>query len=262
MRILIAALLAGVTLAHAGQGQAAQYARSTGTDHQIGQFTFRADDVYIVRVAPFNITYIEFPRGERVTSIGAGDTESYELNRLQSGRVVTIKPRLGETPRASMTVITSRNTYTFRFEPSRKPDLRVRFDHGGAGLSLESRRRDFIDRTYGVQPTGQQVNKRYSIAGKTDFRPVAVWDDGVHTYMQFSAIQKRPAVFGVRSGGKEETVNVTQHPNHLIQVHATGAFFTLRIGEDALCIRNDAWTLSIPTPDAGSDTETPARSES
>lgn len=244
-------LIAGLAALGIGIGlhcvaEAAQTARSTGTDRQIGQYTFKPDEVYILRVAPFNISYIEFPRGERVTSIGAGDTESYEVNRLQSGRVVTIKPRLGETPRASMTVITTRNTYTFRMEPSRNPDLRVRFDHGPIGDPLQSRRRAFIDGTSGVQPTGQQRNTAYSQAGETDFAPVAVWDDGVHTYMQFSPIQKRPAVFGVRDGGKEETLNITQHPNHLIQVHATGAFFTLRIGDEALCIRNDAWPLSKP----------------
>ena len=233
-------------LAAAGTAGAAQYARSTGVDRQIGQYRFKPDEVYILRVAPFNISYIEFPRGERVTSIGAGDTESYEVNRLQSGRVVTIKPRLGETPRASMTVITTRHTYTFRMESSRNPDLRVRFDHGPIGNTLQQRRRAFVDRTEGVQPTGARRNTDYSRAGEADFAPVAVWDDGVHTYMQFSPIQKRPAVFGVREEGREETVNVTQHPNHLIQIHTVGAYFTLRIGDQALCIRNDNWSLSKP----------------
>lgn len=47
----------------------------------------------------------------------------------------------------------------------------------------------------------------YEISGDRVIRPIAVYDDGAHTYLKWSEAQPLPAVFLVRGAGNEEVVN-------------------------------------------------------
>lgn len=241
-KIVLAAALAGFL--PAGNADALQQPKRTGGDALIGAYKYAPNEVYGLHVSPLNITYIEFPRGERVQSIGAGDTESYEFHRLEAGNVVTVKPATQRPTRTNMTIITNRRTYSFQIIPrGRSGYYRVSFEYPpepDAGPTGGS----FLDQTTGITPTGTPINKNYVKAGDATFSPVGMWDDGVHTYIQFSPTQPRPAVFRVDANGFEETINVTQHPNHLIQIHGLSPEWTLRIGDQALCVKNKS--MSYP----------------
>lgn len=48
---------------------------------------------------------------------------------------------------------------------------------------------------------------RYKVSGNRGLRPVAIHDDGTHTYIQWDARQPIPAVFSLDDLGREEMVN-------------------------------------------------------
>lgn len=58
------------------------------------------------------MTAIEFAPGEAIDSVLMGDSESWQVTRLQNGHVLAVKPLI-EGARTNMTVYTSQNTYTF-----------------------------------------------------------------------------------------------------------------------------------------------------
>ena len=78
----------------------------------------------------------------------------------------------------------------------------------------------------------------YKIAGDGDFRPVSVYDDGRFTYFTFSETGRQPAIFKADAGGRERTVNWTQEGN-MVRVSGVNTYWTLRLGEEALCIYRD-----------------------
>ena len=66
--------------------------RSIGADPRIKQYTYVKDTVYRLDVAMKIITSIEFAPGEAIDSVLMGDSESWQVIRLQSGNVLAVKP--------------------------------------------------------------------------------------------------------------------------------------------------------------------------
>ena len=96
----------------AAQASAETQPRSIGADPRIKQYTYVKDTVYRLDVAMKIITSIEFAPGEAIDSVLMGDSESWQVIRLQSGNVLAVKPLIAGA-RTNMTVYTSQNTYTF-----------------------------------------------------------------------------------------------------------------------------------------------------
>ena len=83
------------------------------------------------------------------------------------------------------------------------------------------------------------MNQNYSRSGKADFAPTAVWDDGVHTYMQIPQDAELPGIFRVLPDGRELMVNTTVKERGIIQVQGLSDLWTLRIEDTSICVRND-----------------------
>ncbi len=122
-----------------------------------------------------------------------GDSESWQVIRLQRGNVLAVKPLI-EGAATNMTVYTSANVYTFELRA-----LTV-----GAGSPSLSYRIDFryLDKERAASAAATERRSRprdpnYYVAGKAAFQPVAVYDDGRATYFQFPANAPRPAIFRV-----------------------------------------------------------------
>ena len=158
------------------------------------------------------ITYVHFPQGETVRSIGAGDTESFQITRLQEGRVIAFKPEILNSD-SNLTVLTNRGTYNFYLVPAESAAERKRvpfrvtfYNKNNSGGTTT--RRGTVARSE-PKPTGRFVNQNYSRSGKAEFAPTAVWDDGVHTYMQIPQDAELPGIFRVLPDGRELMVNTT-----------------------------------------------------
>ncbi|MEM8993093.1 MAG: TrbG/VirB9 family P-type conjugative transfer protein [Pseudomonadota bacterium] len=211
-------------------------------DIRIRYAVYDESQVFRIETDLRHSTTIQFGRGERFEAVIVGDTESFQVDPIpELGNVLTIKPHV-QNASTNMTVITNRRTYSFHLREGTIP--------GQSGMFFEVRFRypedDRRARLASAQPKGFEAPRTYSykIAGEGDFRPVSVYDDGRFTYFTFPETGRQPAIFKADSRGRERTVNWTQAGN-TVRVSGVNAYWTLRLGAEALCIYRDTSVIYV-----------------
>ncbi|WP_299850811.1 TrbG/VirB9 family P-type conjugative transfer protein [uncultured Roseovarius sp.] len=210
-------------------------------DIRIRYAAYDEQQVFRIETDLRHSTTIQFGQGERFNAVIVGDTESFQVDPIpELGNVLTIKPHV-QNASTNMTVITNRRTYSFHLREGSIP--------GKTGMFFEVRFRypddDRKKQLANAQPKGFQAPRSYNYkaAGKADFRPTSVYDDGRFTYFTFSETGRQPAIFKADNQGRERTINWTQQGN-TVRVSGVNAYWTLRLGETAICIYRDAKALS------------------
>lgn len=203
--------------------------RRVAKDPRVRTVRFVENDVVRVDTDLRFITAVEFAQGESVTAVLAGDSESFEIVRLKSGNVLSIKP-LVRRARTNINVYTDRRTYVLDVREGRRRGLthRVRFDYpapppGPAEIAAAA-------------TAALPRNRDYSAAGDADFRPVEAWDDGTSTYFRFARNARRPAVFWSDATGADFATNTAQLDDLTVRVGLIRDRWTLRLGRDVVCI--------------------------
>lgn len=211
-------------------------------DIRIRTALYDESQVFRIETDLRHATTIHFGQGERFEAVIVGDTESFQVDPIpELGNVLTIKPHV-QNAATNMTVITNRRSYSFHLREGSIP--------GRTGMFFDVRFRYPEDaraaRGSATQPKGFQAPRTYAyrIAGDGDFRPVSVYDDGRFTYFTFPETGRQPAIFKADSRGRERTVNWTQAGN-TVRVSGVNAFWTLRLGEEALCVSRDTSTIYV-----------------
>lgn len=214
------------------------------TDDRIRTAVYDPDQVYVIETDLAHATTIRLGAGERFAAVAVGDTESFQVDPIpELGNVITIKPHVAGAS-TNMTVITDRRSYNFHLREgrSRAQFFEVRFTYpgGGRGAGDETAKLPggAVRTTTGATPSGT-VNGGYLASGSQDFRPTQVWDDGRHTYFRFAASARQPAIFKADARGRERSVNWTQQGD-VVRVRGLSRDWTLRIGEEAVCVRRGA----------------------
>ncbi len=175
------------------------------------------------------ITSVEFAAGEMVRAVLAGDSASFEIVRLKSGNVISIKP-LVRRARTNINVYTDRRAYVLDVREGRRRRLthRVRFDYPKVPTRAELIAQGVI--------AGPMIARDYSAAGTADFRPVEAWDDGTATYFRFARTSRRPAIFWTDETGADHATNTTQIDADTVRIGLVRPNWTLRIGEEVICV--------------------------
>ena len=211
-------------------------------DIRIRYAVYDEQQVFRIETDLRHSTTIQFGQGERFEAVIVGDTESFQVDPIpELGNVLTIKPHV-QGASTNMSVITNRRSYTFHLREGSIP--------GRTGMFFEVRFRYPEDErratVASAQPKGFQAprNYNYKAAGDGDFRPVTVYDDGRFTYFTFPETGRQPAIFKADNRGRERTINWTQNGN-TVRVSGVKQFWTLRLGEDALCIYRDTSTIYV-----------------
>ena len=214
--------------------------RGGATDARIRTAVYDPDQVYVIETDLAHATTIRLGAGERFAAVAVGDTESFQVDPIpELGNVVTIKPHVAGAS-TNMTVITDARSYNFHLREGRSPAqfFEVRFTYPGAGRHNAAR--DDTSKlpggAAGAVPSGA-VNGGYLASGSQDFRPTQVWDDGRHTYFRFAPEARQPAIFKADARGRERSVNWTQLGEDVVRVRGLSRDWTLRIGEEAVCVR-------------------------
>ena len=216
--------------------------RPIGADPRIKQYTYGPTTVYQLDVAMKIITSIEFARGEAIDSVLMGDSESWEVIRLQSGHVLAVKPLIAGA-RTNMTVYTSQRTYTFELRA-------VPASSGSASLNYRiGFRYPEQDRAKAARANVEAARPRdpnyYAAGPKVAWRPVSVYDDGRQTTFVFPPDAPRPAIFRVDASGRESIINLRETDTGTV-VTGTSDRWTLRIGDEELCIAHQRVIKTVP----------------
>lgn len=209
--------------------------RGGSLDARIRNAVYNENQVFAIETDLRHSTTIHFGPGERFEAVIVGDTESFQVDPIpELGNVLTIKPHVGRAS-TNMTVITNRRTYSFHLREGALP--------GRSGMFFEVRFSYPDDKrrtAAATDPKGFVAprNYNYRVAGEGDFRPSHIYDDGKYTYFTFPENGRQPALFKADDQGRERTVNWTQQGN-TVRVLGINQYWTLRIGEDAICAYRD-----------------------
>ena len=101
-----------------------------------------------------------------------------------------------------------------------------------------------------TDPFSGPRNYKYVAKGDRSLTPVAVWDNGYSTVLQFPGNERIPAIFVIDPDGKEATASYSVHGN-AVQVGQTAREIRLRDGDTVLNIYNLAYNRVGQNPGTG-----------
>lgn len=197
-----------------------------------GSVTLRyGDGLPRVVCAPLQVCDIELQQGETIRGANLGDAVRWEASPAVSGPEghevphVVIKPKAREAGSStSLVVTTDRRTYHFALALSESTYMpRVTFSYPDtedaawvvyrAQQELEKKQEE--KKVRAKASSSQDTNKQpldfnYDIEGRAPWKPLRVYNDGKHTYIDFPAdsfYADIPVLLSVAGDGDEELVN-------------------------------------------------------
>lgn len=195
------------------------YVRPVASPDGTVRFEFRGQAVSVV-CAVLQVCDIELQPGESVNNINIGDPR-ISVEPAISGSApnqtqhLVIKP-LDVGIETSLMVTTDRRTYYFRLKSDRREYMaRVTFSYSDAAASSWVQPPPPVAAATApapasVTPETQALNFNYQIDGKAEWRPVRVYTDGIHTFIQMpKAISQTeaPTLLVLRNGKEQVIVN-------------------------------------------------------
>lgn len=211
---------------------------------------------------------LEFAEDEEVTYVGIGNSVAWQV--APAGHFLFLKPREVQ-PNTNLQVVTSRQDGTkrsYQFELQvREGDVSignetyflVKFRYPedealrkklAAAAKAEQHEASFIDDVLNSHEDFGPRNWAYVAQGSTLIEPKAIYDNGKTTTFTFVGNIEIPSIYLVSPDGQESLVPKTIKGNQVI-VHATSAQFTLRRGNEVLCIFNKRFVPEGINPETG-----------
>ncbi|MBY5435638.1 P-type conjugative transfer protein VirB9 [Rhizobium leguminosarum] len=240
--------------------------RSASQDSRIRFVDYQPYDITKIVGTLRSSVQIEFAADEEIAHVALGNSVAWEV--APAGNILFLKPRENQ-PVTNISVVTTRRDGSTR---SYQMELTVRDGTVEAGQNTyfyvkyrypadeaERRRQDAAaraqaaqagdaDRVLALHEAYGPRNWRYSAQGSQALEPQAVYDNGKVTTFAFVGNQEMPAIYLENSDGSESLVPKSVDGN-LVLVHAIGRKFTLRRGEDVLCVFNEAYDRIGINPD-------------
>jgi len=231
--------------------RAAQVTSAMTEGAQIVTLPWRAHETSIIPVRPGMFVTFSFPKNDTIQQFAVANPDVVQLNVNASANVAMLK--LNEPVATVATVVTSSRIFYLRIVPTQDgpwyQGVSWSVDGGGLGTA------DFGS-LYTAPTVGQSIgstggegassapslftgepNFSYVVAGSGPFKPVAVWDNGRFTWIQFaSGLQELPALFADGPNGLQ-VVNYTTHNNGTqILVNRLMSKFVLRLGKEEVVV--------------------------
>ncbi|MFB9951883.1 TrbG/VirB9 family P-type conjugative transfer protein [Rhizobium puerariae] len=234
-------LLACVSIA--AVAEAANPAPETRNDPRIRRYLYSENQVYKLDLYLKSVTAVQFADSEEVQSILIGDSASWEVVKLQSGNVVSIKPTIPSAA-TNMTIYTDKHVYAF--------ELRSMNEYVAGGGEAPVFRSIFTypqaarPKAAAAAPKAERVDSNYMVSGKAAFRPIWVQDNGSQTSFFLPENAPRPAILKVGPKRTEELVNSRTIGNRVV-VDGTSDFWVLRIGDETVCIGRGGAVAARPS---------------
>ena len=215
-------------------------------DSRVRTATYNPDEIY--RLYGFVGYAIEliFEDGETFAGNAGGDLEAITFGWHDNHLIMKPKsPNVG----TNLVVYTNRRAYRFEYSASaRKPDPRidqvmyaVRFAYPAQFATKPGVGADSTDRDLDAGAAVRKRNFDYWFCGSPSIKPVAAFDDGVHTRLTFGAKTELPAVFVRNDDGTESLLNFNMEDGDVV-IHRVAGRFILRRGKLTGCIVNKGFS--------------------
>jgi type IV secretion system protein VirB9 len=165
-------------------------------DPRIQSIDYVPGQVTRIEATPGYMVTIALAPDEHVETVAVGDGGAWQVNSNRRGDRLFVKPvAAGVT--TNMVVVTDTRTYAFELTPGSGANMvwQLSFHYPSAGAQ-------------NLAPAGDgKIAARYSVRGDKNLRPANIYDDGVHTYIEWPADQDLPAVYALNSQGQETLAN-------------------------------------------------------
>ena len=212
-------------------------------DSRVRMVAYDPEQVYRLRGFIGYQIDIEFAPDERFVGLGAGDVDALSFAGERNHLFLKPKARNVST---NITVLTTQRTYQFRYTAA---SMTAATDPNAVIYALRFRyappvRRAaaarLLDRRMSGKPSGGRPNYDYWYCGSPALKPVAAWDDGVHTRLRFAAHAEMPAIFVRNDDGSESLLNFSVDGGEVI-LHRVARRFVLRRGRLTGCVVNQGF---------------------
>lgn len=192
-----ARVAAAAALAALAAGASAQVSPSPGFDDPRLQ-TVTYDPSRPVRLVAFpdaTLTVMLLP-GEQITRVTVSDPLAFEARATGANDSLGVRPLRADAT-ATLLVDTAQRRYEFELATGNGLTAAyvVRFVGGSSAPPVAQR-----------APTPAATGA-YRLSGERDLLPSRIADDGTRTYLEWTATQSLPAVFGIGYNGEEEVVD-------------------------------------------------------
>jgi type IV secretion system protein VirB9 len=221
-------------------------------DSRLRSVVYSADEVYRLRgYAGYQID-LEFESGETFVGLGAGDVQGIDF--VAQGNHLFVKPKVPRV-RTNLTVLTSRRSYHFDYSAgAERPDREgadvvyvLHFIYAPPPMSSAA---NAVDVPLTDAASARVHNWDYWYCGQHSLQPVAAWDDGIHTHLQFDVRSDLPAVFIRNEDGSESLLNFNVDRGEIV-IHRIARRFVVRRGQLVGCIVNKGFAAAAAPPDTG-----------
>ena len=205
------------------------------TDERIKQVMYDAKQVYEVTINYGNQSTIQFSPDENVEVVALGDSIAWQV--VPNGDRILIKP-VEKDAAGNLSVRTNLRDYYFDLKSSdraRDKTFLIQFHYPEEMESSISSQGVYIPHKFDPLNT----NLDYSVSGREKaFQLKKVFDDGKFTYFKFKEGADIPSFYQVKADGTEALVN-SRREGDMMVVETVGSAFTLRNGEEHLCVKNN-----------------------
>ena len=250
MKRVIAKTVLALTLASAGTAWGATTKIAPSANPHIVYIRFNKDGVTTIRCELGVSTLVDLGPGETIETISTGDSKSWSIVPKKGSGIFFVKP-LEQTGETNVNVVTNKRVYALALVVGgvarEKAAYQVRFkypdEEAAASRAAMARESAKFPDLKSVDPS--QVNRDYVFKGSRQLKPRVAFDNGTKTFLQFSG--DVPAIFEVGAGGAEKTINSRIEGGYVV-IDRVAAQFTLRRGEESLCLFNRA-VKDAPEPD-------------
>jgi type IV secretion system protein VirB9 len=227
-------------------------------DPRIRSAAYSVNEVYRIRGYVGYQIDLEFEAGESFTGLGAGDVEG--LSFVGKDNHLFLKPKALKVA-TNITVLTNRRHYQFDYtalpqRPAADEDViySLRFIYAAppAELAADAAAKR-IDTQLQEASSSRARNENYWYCGQPALKPVAAWDDGVHTRFRFAANADLPAIFVRNDDDSESLLNFNVDAGEVV-IHRVARRFILRRGSLTACIVNQGFAGGGTRLDSGTVT--------
>jgi type IV secretion system protein VirB9 len=238
-------------MAVASPALATKEPRPQKLDHRVRTVMYQPDQVFKFTGHYRFQSSIEFAPDEEISTISMGDSTGWMIN--PSGNRLFLKP-VEQDATTNMTLITNKHTYLFELHAAEAGSIDdenmvfiIRFIYPGEDTAATVK--NYLDAVPlpDLDKNPGKYNFNYTISGPARIAPLRIFDDGEFTYFEFKDKNADiPAFFLVDSLGNEAVINFRTRGNFIV-VERVASRYTLRHGNDIVCIFNEAKPLP-PAP--------------
>lgn len=224
-------------------------------DPRIRVAAYSVNEVYRLRGYVGYQIDLEFEEGESFTGLGSGDIEG--LSFVGKDNHLFLKPKALKVA-TNITVLTNRRHYQIDYtampqRPAADDDviyaLRFTYSPAAAEVAADAAAKR-VETELQEAATTRSRNEDYSYCGHATLKPIAAWDDGVHTHLTFAANADLPAIFVRNDDDSESLLNFNVDAGDVV-VHRVARRFILRRGSLTGCIVNQGYAGGGTRLDSG-----------